>query len=168
MNYYNATICLNGHVVDKRLANAQKYCSTCGKETYSLCTNCQNPIHGVINIDGLIGSSKYNKPYYCYECGMPYPWTQKILDNAVELLSLDDELDDTSKDLIKSAIPELIVDSPTTPIAVAKYRKGISKAGLIVSDALRQLLVDVISETAKKALFSQFSTIGAILVCFTY
>lgn len=85
---------------------------------------------------------------------MPYPWTQKILDNAVELLSLDDELDDNSKELIKSAIPELIVDSPTTPIAVAKYRKGISKAGLIVSDALRQLLVDVISETAKKALFS--------------
>ena len=40
MNYYNATICLNGHVVDKRIANAQKYCSTCGKETYSLCSNC--------------------------------------------------------------------------------------------------------------------------------
>lgn len=94
------------------------------------------------------------KPYYCHNCGAPYPWTQKILDNAVELLSLDDELDSSSKELIKSAIPDLIVDTPTTPIAIAKYRKGIANAGQIIKDSLRQLLIDVISETAKKTLFS--------------
>ena len=72
-------------------------------------------------------------PYYCYECGAPYPWTQKILDNAVELLSLADDLDVASKELIKTAIPELIVDTTTTPVAIAKYRKGISSSGQILS-----------------------------------
>ena len=36
-------------------------------------------------------------------------WTQKILDNALELLSLDTELDDDTKELIKNAIPCLLV-----------------------------------------------------------
>lgn len=155
MNYYNSTICLNGHIVDKRMANAQKYCSTCGKETYSLCSNCQQSIRGIIKLDGVIGSPSYNKPYYCHACGTPYPWTQKLLDNAVELVSLDDELDNTSKELIKSAIPDLLVETPTTPIAAAKYKKGMSNAGQIVKDSMRQFLLDVACEIAKKLLFPQ-------------
>ena len=155
MNYYNATICLNGHVIDKYNANYQKYCSTCGKETFSFCTSCNTPIRGSVRLDNVIGAFPYKKPFYCHSCGTPYPWTQKILDNAVELISLDDELDDTSKELIKNAIPELLFDSPTTPIAAAKYQKGISKAGEVVKNCLYQLLVDVMSETAKKIVLPQ-------------
>ena len=153
MNYYNATICLNGHVIDKYLADVEKYCSICGKETFSFCSCCNSPIRGKVKADGVIVATHYKKPFYCYNCGTPYPWTQKILDNAVELVSLDDELDASSKELIKNAIPELLIDSPTTPLAVAKYQKGVSKAGQLVKDSLRQLLIDVISETAKKTLF---------------
>lgn len=156
MPYHKATICLNGHVLSTYEANFQKRCSKCGTETYSNCTNCQSPIHGVVEIKGavVVGKRSYDLPYYCYECGAPYPWTQKILNNAVELLSLDDGLDDASKDLIKNALPELLVDTPTTPLAVAKYRKGMVHAGQIIKDSMYQLLVDVVSETAKKALFS--------------
>ena len=154
MAYYGATICLNGHVLSKYQANSQPHCSICGKETFSVCLHCKSAIRGLAQSDFLVvGNRPYHKPLYCHQCGAPYPWTQRILDNAVELLSLDDELDDTSKELIKTAIPELIVDTPTTPIAIAKYRKGIAKAGSMVSDALRQFLVDVVSETAKKSLF---------------
>lgn len=156
MPYNNATICLNGHVVSKYNANHQKYCSQCGTETYSFCPKCHAPIRGIFDNPGvtILGNRPYQLPYYCYECGAPYPWTQKILDNAIELLSLDDDLDDSSKELIKSSIPGLIVDVPTTPIAVAKYRKGISHAGQMIKDSMRQLLVDIVSETAKKTLFS--------------
>ena len=45
-HYNNATICLNGHVVSKYQANYQKFCSKCGKETYSKCPECNSPIHG--------------------------------------------------------------------------------------------------------------------------
>ncbi len=153
MAYYNATICLNGHIVSSCKASFQKYCSMCGKETYSRCPSCHASIHGLIKLDGLAITGPYIKPFYCYECGSPYPWTQKILSNAVELLSLDDYLDDASKELIKNAIPELMVDTPTTPLAVAKYRKGMAHAGQTIKDLMHQLLVDVVSETVKKSLF---------------
>lgn len=156
MAYNNATICLNGHVVSKYKANAQNHCSKCGKETYSVCPKCQAPIRGLVKVEGMLvlGDRPYDIPYYCYECGEPYPWTQRILDNAVELLSLDEDLDDSSKALIKNAIPELLIDTPTTPVAIAKYKKGISMSGQMVRDTMRQLLIDVVCESAKKILFS--------------
>ena len=155
MPYRNATICLNGHVISHSKANAETFCSRCGSTTFSSCPQCNASIRGVYDVEGvaILGHRDYEKPYYCHNCGAPYPWTQKILDNAVELLSLDDELDSDSKELIKNAIPDLIVDTPTTPIAIAKYRKGITNAGQIIKDSLRQLLIDAISETAKKTLF---------------
>ena len=154
MGHYNgATICLNGHVVSKYSANSQPFCSHCGKETFSKCLSCGAPIRGTYEQEGIIDlTGYYNKPYYCYQCGTAYPWTQKLLDNAIELVSLDDDLDDSSRALIKDAIPDLIIDTPTTPVAVAKYKKGISKAGQVVKDALYNMLIDVVSETAKKAL----------------
>lgn len=50
-HYNNATICLNGHVVSKYQANYQKFCSKCGKETYSKCPECNSPIHGKYEVD---------------------------------------------------------------------------------------------------------------------
>ena len=100
-HYNNATICLNGHVVSKYQANYQKFCSKCGKETYSKCPECNSPIHGKYEVDGIVDlSGSYNRPDYCYNCGAPYPWTKIILDNAVMLVSLEDELDESMKELI--------------------------------------------------------------------
>lgn len=155
MAYNNATICLNGHVLSKYKENFQKHCSQCGKETYSFCSECHAPIRGVTRVEGavILGDRPYTIPYYCYECGAPYPWTKKILADAVELVSLDDGLDEDSKELIKNAIPDLLIDTPSTPVAAAKYQKGISKAGQIIKDSMYQLLVDVLSDSAKKLLY---------------
>ncbi len=58
---------------------------------------------------------------------------QKLfLDNAVMLVSLEDELDESMKELIKTAIPDLITETPATPIAIAKYKKSIKCAGDIL------------------------------------
>lgn len=154
MPYNTATICLNGHIVSKYRANSQKFCSKCGEKTFSFCPHCNAPIKGAYYSSGVIISDRpLPLAYYCDNCGLPYPWTQKILDNAVELLSLDESLSLESKELIKTAIPELIIDTPTTPIAIAKYKKGITKAGQVVKDAMRQLLLDVVCEIAKNSLF---------------
>lgn len=155
MSYNHATICLNGHVISKHDAHAQRYCSKCGAETFSYCPHCNAPIRGLLEIPGvaIIGKRPYDTPYYCYECGSPYPWTEKILNSAIELLALDDELDEATKNLIKTAIPDLMVDTPTTPIATANYKKGISKAGQILTDSLHSLLADAVSETVRKILF---------------
>ena len=155
MPYNNATICRNGHIVSDYTANSQKFCSKCGSETYSYCPKCNAPIRGQYDAPGVLYcyTRDLPLPYYCYECGAPYPWTENILNNAVELLSLDDGLDDASKELIKNSIPGLLVDTPTTPVDIAKYKKGMSGGGQVLKDSMRQLLIDVVSETVKKVLY---------------
>ena len=154
MAYNGATICLNGHVISKYAPNHQKRCTECGEMTFSQCGHCGAPIRGLAEITGVVvlGNRPYKRPGYCYECGEPYPWTEKILNSAVELLSLDDELDIETKTLIKNSIPDLLIDVPTTLVAVAKYNKGMSKASEIIKNAMYNLLIDVVSETAKKSL----------------
>ena len=149
-----ATICLNGHEISGTKANSQPYCEDCGARTISYCQYCGEPIHGHYRADGIarIGF-KYIKPYYCWHCGEPYPWTEKILKNAVEILSLDETLNERDKEMIKASIPNLIVETPDSPIAVAKYKKGVAKAEEFVKESLRQLLVDVVSETIRRTLF---------------
>lgn len=155
MSYYGATICHNGHVISKWEINHQKFCSRCGTETFSSCPKCGEPIWGLEKLNHSFDRADrpYHKPYYCYACSAPYPWTQKILDNAVELLSLDDDLSESAKELIKNAIPNLIVETPDTPIAIAKYQKGISSAGKLLKNSLHQLFKDVVCTAVKKILF---------------
>lgn len=47
-----------------------------------------------------------------------------------------------------------IVDTPATNLAVAKYQTYIGRTSMVVKDAMHNLLVDVISESVKKSLFS--------------
>ena len=75
------------------------------------------------------------------------------MDSAIELLSLDEDLDSDTKSIIKNAIPNLLVETPETPIATAKYRSAIGIAGQILKDSLYQLLVDCITESAKKVIY---------------
>ena len=153
MNFDGATICLFGHVISDSTAHAEKYCSRCGHEAFSECTNCGAPIRGQSRQTGVIASKEeYRKPYYCYQCAFPYPWTSYIINTAVELAALD-SIGEENKRIIKEALPDLIVETPKTSIAIAKYEKGVSSAGTFVKDALRQLLVDVVCEVAKQALF---------------
>lgn len=155
MSYYGATICRNGHVMSKWEANHQKFCSKCGTETFSNCPKCGEPIRGLKKLNNSFDRAErtYHKDYYCHACSSPYPWTQKILGNAVELLSLDNDLGESAKELIKNAIPNLIVETPYTPIAIAKYQRGISSAGDLLKNSMYQLLKDVVCTSAKKIFF---------------
>ncbi|MDA9429117.1 hypothetical protein B834_1605 [Enterococcus mundtii 1A] len=60
---------------------------------------------------------------------------------------------DSDKALIKAAIPDLLVDTPKTKLAEAKFKKGFSNASKLVKDSLYNLLVDVLSESVKKTIF---------------
>ncbi|PGW31809.1 DUF2321 domain-containing protein [Bacillus thuringiensis] len=151
-------ICLNGHQISffHNLHNDKvKFCEKCGESTINTCQNCKFPIEGYFYPSGIItmGPETFPIPSYCKNCGYAYPWTESILTNAVELIALDDNLDSTTKEIIQNAIPDLLIDSPTTPIAVAKYKKYIENASSTVKNGMRSLLVDVLSETVKKSIF---------------
>ena len=132
-----------------------RFCPQCGSQTFYSCPSCGEPIRGkYFEYDTLfVPEPPDQTPFYCHNCGKPYPWTQKIIDNAIELLSLDENLDSDTKSIIKNAIPNLLVDTPETPVSVAKYRSAMSKTGQIVKDSMRQLLIDIITESAKKIIY---------------
>lgn len=155
MNQYNgATICLNGHVLSKYDSNTQNFCERCGKETISTCPSCHASIRGLVELSiAFIGNRPYNAPAFCYSCSSPFPWTKQLIDNAVELIALDSNLDVSTKEIIKNSLPDIVVETPTTPVAIAKYKTYMKSASLFVRDGMYNLLVDVVSDTVKKSLF---------------
>ncbi len=155
MSYYNTTICINGHVMSCCDSNYQPFCSKCGKETISECQSCHSPIHGMYKSDIPVFGVEYHKDLYCYNCGEPYPWTKSIIDSAVEILSMDEELTEENRKILKLAIPDLLVETPKSPVAVARYKLFLSKTKGYIRNALYQVFVDVLSETVKSSLFPQ-------------
>ncbi len=155
-NFLNVQICGNGHITSLDIEMYSfRFCPQCGSQTFYSCPSCGEPIRGkYFEYDTLfVPEPPDQTPFYCHNCGKPYPWTQKIIDNAIELLSLDENLDSDTKSIIKNAIPNLLVDTPETPVSVAKYRSAMSKTGQIVKDSMRQLLIDIITESAKKIIY---------------
>lgn len=155
---YTQEICLNGHQIDissesNEDPNPPIYCEICGEKTIRTCQNCHEVIDGRRQYPNVYGMVSVSIPSYCRSCGKPYPWTETVLASATELIALDTDLSSEDKDLIKSAIPDLIVDTPKTQVAAAKYQIVMSKATKFVKDGLYNLLVDVASETAKKIIF---------------
>ncbi|WP_413521626.1 DUF2321 domain-containing protein [Brochothrix thermosphacta] len=149
-------VCINGHQkTDKyeSTTDPKEFCADCGKKLISTCQSCRTPIKGHLKLEGVYGSFRpTNIPNYCSTCSAPHPWTSFILEQSVELLALDTELSSSQKELIKNALPDLLVDTPATQVAIAKYKLNISNATKVVKDAMYNILIDTVSETAKKLL----------------
>ena len=147
--YRTAQICLNGHMIndsaDVYPEHNEEYCSKCGQKTITTCPNCQVPIRGDYYVPGYYGGNETPVPAYCHHCGRPFPWTEKVLNNAVEILSYDAELDENTKQLIKDSIPGLLVDSVDTELSIVKFNSVISKVSDVIKNALYNTLVDVVS-----------------------
>ncbi len=152
--YYPASICINGHVMSDDHSNVQPYCSYCGEKVISTCPNCNAPIHGDERCDGIVVVGfTFKTDSYCYNCGNPYPWVQRIIDASKELLELDDDANQESIDLIVSSLPDLMVSSPKQEIAKAKFKKGLKSFTTFTKDSLKTVLTDVLSESIKRSLF---------------
>lgn len=153
---YSQLVCQNGHqYTDKAEKNSDNamYCSECGETLINTCPSCNLKIKGDIQYDGIVDFFPTSVPAFCIGCGEPYPWTTRVLENAFEILSLDENLPKEQKKLIKLALPDLLVEKPSTPVAIAKYRKFIPKAATYVQDGLKNIFIDVVSETVKKSIW---------------
>lgn len=63
------------------------------------------------------------------------------------------ELDSTDKEAFNESIPDLLVDTPKTKLAITKFKIYTSKIGSGIADGLKEVLVDVVSETVKRAIW---------------
>ena len=147
-------ICNNGHCFIGDL-NDSNNCPQCGELLNTKCGKCKSEFNREFIQDIPTGNSiNYRPPYYCDKCGESFPWTNKIIDSAYKLIMDDEELDNDSKELLKSTIPNLIVEKQETSVAVSNYKKTIKKGSVLLGNLLQQLLVSVISENVKKLLFN--------------
>lgn len=154
--YLLAQICLNGHTITDRAdqypEHRQDYCSKCGAPTIMACPQCNAPIRGYHYVEGAVYVAQYSPPQFCYKCGSAYPWVEARLSAARELA---DELDDLSaeeRDRLKANLEQLTRDVPATEAAAIRVKKLFLKLKSGSAETLRQMLVDIASETAKKVL----------------
>lgn len=155
---YTQEVCLNAHQISaysesNQDPNPAKFCEKCGASVIRTCQSCKHAIDGKVTYPGILNASKVVVPNFCKHCSKPYPWTESIIQGTRELLELDSSISKEDKDSIEQSVPDLLVDTPKTKIAATKFKMIISGTTNIIKDGLRELLVDVISETAKKIIF---------------
>ncbi|MGC8979310.1 DUF2321 domain-containing protein [Caldisericum sp.] len=155
--YDVAQICLNGHVINdcvKRFPNHnKKFCDKCGALTITNCPNCGTEIQGRYHIEGVMDFTGYTAPAFCPNCGKPYPWTEAKIQAAHDLVQELENISDDEKKILTQSIDEIIKDTPETTLAVTRFKKILLKTKKPIIDAFRNILVDIVSETAKKLLW---------------
>jgi hypothetical protein len=156
-HYKVAEICLNGHLItdaaDDYPEKREKFCSKCGEATITQCPSCKTNIRGYYEIPGYIGVSDYSAPSYCYNCGNAFPWTISKIDSAVELVQLGGVLTDSELSTFKNDLVELTKESPKVQVASYRFKRVMGKIGGNLGNAVKDIIVDVISESAKKAIW---------------
>src|SRR5712692_2606468 len=75
----------------------------------------------------------------CHRCGTPYPWTEKGITAARELISEAENFKPEQRESLSKSLDDLIRDSPGTQVAAIRFKKFISKAGKETADALRKI-----------------------------
>lgn len=155
-----AQVCLNGHALnDRTLANPdfnRPHCSRCGSPTITACPSCGTGIPGEYHVPGVAAIGfRYHAPAFCGQCGAAFPWTEARLTAARELSKEVEHLSPREREELAEALPDLIRDVPMTPVAATRFRRLLTKAGGPALGMFRELLVDVMSEAAKKIVFPQ-------------
>jgi hypothetical protein len=148
-----AQICQNGHLANSSSKNLpqfnQKFCERCGSATITNCPDCNSPIRG--SYWGTF-STGYGVPSFCINCGQSFPWTKSKLQAAHELAQEIENISDDDRLVLQNSINDLVKNTPSTPLAVTRFKKIMVKVGQTTASMFREILVDVLSEAAKKAL----------------
>ena len=144
---------LSGSLCFYRIGHNKNFCDRCGESTITNCQNCNASIRGYYhqsNGRAPIYPTDLPLPSFCLECGKPYPWTEAKLKAAKELSDILEDLSPKERDLLKKSIDDIVRDTPRTAVAANQFKILVAKAGRIIGEQLRNLVVDIASETAKK------------------
>jgi len=156
--YRIAEVCPNGHVstvsADTSPELREKFCSKCGEATLTSCPECKASVRGDYYVPGVITiGHTYEPPAFCHNCGKAFPWTERKIAGAVELLQVGTDLTAEEIHQFESDLQELTKESPKTQVASIRFKKVMAKVGSSVATGVREIVVDVLSEAAKKAIW---------------
>jgi hypothetical protein len=152
--YDIAQICLNGHLINSSVRNLpednQPFCDECGESTITECQECKSPIRGYCW--GTMSLSPYIIPKFCLNCGKPFEWTNRKLNAAKELASISEGFSESEIIDFQNSIDSLVRNAPNVEVAKVKYKRYAIKAGKGIAQGIRDILVDIVSESIKKTI----------------
>lgn len=156
--YRTAEVCPNGHVstcsADAYPELREKYCSECGEATITQCPKCSATIRGKYYVEGVIRLvDDYEPPSFCFNCGNPFPWTERKIEATIELIQTDGNISDEELSQFRNDLGDLVKDSPKVQVASLRFKQTMSKVGSSVASGARDIIVDILSEAAKKAIW---------------
>lgn len=155
--YDVAQVCPNGHVTNSMSAAYpdfnQDFCQQCGEKTTTACPVCNNPIRG--GYHGVFSLAEFIAPAYCHKCGNTFPWTQRKIQAAIELAVEVGGLEGDDATQFDASIREIIRDTPQTQVAAHRVKKLLGKFAKSTGKAIRDVVVDIASETAKKIIWPE-------------
>lgn len=154
-----ALICDKGHVIAAHVSSwksdRQNFCSRCGARTITECPQCSAGIH----LDRLnaryVGLGIARPPAFCPHCGSPYPWTANALVAAKSLTNEVEGLTPEDRQTLSTSIDDLVSEGPQADLAATRFRLISAKLGNQAVTAFRDILVNVVSESIKKAIWGQ-------------
>jgi hypothetical protein len=157
-HYAPAEVCMNGHPTTGDISEEPEltanFCSSCGSATIRACPHCNGSIRGSHRLSGAPSLNKYVPPNHCHNCGSAFPWTQSKIVAAKEHAAEIDGLNDGERNQLQVAIDDLVAGGAKTDIAASHFKRLMKRAGQTAGGSLYRLVVDIVSETAKKALTS--------------
>lgn len=155
--YDVAQVCLSGHAVNGSTRNSpefnQTYCNKCGHKTITQCPNCKTPIKGELWTPGVLPIGRYEPPAFCQHCGSSFPWTHGRIEAAIEMSLNEGKLHGDEVEQLKQSMNEVVRDTPKTQVAATRLKRLLQKLSTNTTRAVHDLMVDTISETAKKIMY---------------
>lgn len=152
--YDTAQVCPNGHMANSSFIDLPEfnkdYCDRCGEKTFTTCRICEKPIQG--NHRGTLGFCE-EPPSHCKYCGNAFPWTTRKIEAAIELATEDGGLSHEDAERFKESVNDIVRDTPRTQIGASRFQGLLKKVGQQTAQAVRDILVDIVSETAKKSIW---------------
>ena len=160
--YDTAQTCVNGHVIsDMTLCHpelCQKFCSKCGAATLTACPSCDTSIRGHFSLAGLVRlvnllEPDYPVPHFCHECGQAYPWTAAGLKAVQDLADEVEAFSQQDREALRESLNDIVRDTPQTSLASKRFARLLNKAGPTAATAIKDILVNLVTETAKRQIW---------------
>jgi hypothetical protein len=130
---------------------SKPYCEDCGEKTIRACPSCNAAIQGFFWGGG---GFSYYVPKHCHQCGNPFPWTESKRAAALEFFA--EELDmkaEEQREELKRDLDALAAEQPRTQVAALRIKRLLGKVGRDAAGMARDILKDIISETARKVIY---------------
>ena len=149
-----ALICVNGHVINREAGRNPgpyvRFCTECGGQVLDRCPSCHESIRGQVRTPQRY-DPVWTRPNNCHGCGQPYPWRVARIENLVEAIDSVEGVDETDRQSVKDAIPDVIAETPKTDTAAARMKRFLAglpgEGAALVRKALDSVVIQTVKDT---------------------